>query len=186
MIRCPNCFYELALLEKRRKYKCAKCGKLFPQKEIENKEFREWNKKRRKEERDKVNKELELRKQKRKRSKPLSKEEWEEWMRKKLEKSRKAQAKYREENREEYNAKKKDYWAWNKKRLTEKRRENYEKRKPQISAQQKLYRENNKVLRRINALRYEQKLLAVKMFEINLEKASTLQIQKPLPIILLS
>jgi len=38
-------------LEKRRKYKCAKCGKLFSQKEIENEEFREWNKVRRKEDR---------------------------------------------------------------------------------------------------------------------------------------
>jgi len=47
MPRCPNCFYELVLLEKRRKYKCAKCGKLFPQKEIDDKEFRERNKKRR-------------------------------------------------------------------------------------------------------------------------------------------
>jgi len=30
------------------KYKCAKCSKLFPKKEIENKEFIEFNKKRRK------------------------------------------------------------------------------------------------------------------------------------------
>jgi uncharacterized Zn finger protein (UPF0148 family) len=44
--KCPNCFYELTLLEKRGKYKCAKCGKLFPQKKIEDQSFKEWNKKR--------------------------------------------------------------------------------------------------------------------------------------------
>ena len=55
--RCPNCNYELVLLEKRRKYKCAKCSKLFPQREIKDAEFREWNKKRRKEEKEKITKE---------------------------------------------------------------------------------------------------------------------------------
>ena len=44
MSTCPNCGYELVLLERRRKYKCALCSKLFPQVEIENKEFRNWNK----------------------------------------------------------------------------------------------------------------------------------------------
>lgn len=43
MPRCPNCSYILVLLEKRGKYKCAKCGKLFLKKEIEDEEFREWN-----------------------------------------------------------------------------------------------------------------------------------------------
>ena len=44
MPRCLKCNYKLVLLEDRRKYKCAKCGKLFPQKEIDDKEFRELNK----------------------------------------------------------------------------------------------------------------------------------------------
>jgi len=43
MAKCLNCNYTLVLLEHRRKYKCAKCGKLFPQSEIDNKEFVEWN-----------------------------------------------------------------------------------------------------------------------------------------------
>ena len=51
MPRCPNCSYILVLLERRGKYKCAKCGKLYPQKEIDDKEFREHNK--RQKERDK-------------------------------------------------------------------------------------------------------------------------------------
>lgn len=42
-MRCPNCSYKLVFLENRLKYKCAKCSKLFPQKLIENIEFRRWN-----------------------------------------------------------------------------------------------------------------------------------------------
>tara|TARA_Y100000034_G_scaffold136916_1_gene217088 strand:+ start:15217 stop:15411 length:195 start_codon:yes stop_codon:yes gene_type:complete len=54
MAHCPNCNYTLALLEHRRKYKCAKCGKLFSQIDIDNKEFVEWNKERRAEEKKKI------------------------------------------------------------------------------------------------------------------------------------
>ena len=43
MVQCPNCSYELVLLDRRLKYKCALCSRLYPQKWIENKEFREWN-----------------------------------------------------------------------------------------------------------------------------------------------
>lgn len=45
--RCPNCEYVLVLLEGRRKFKCAKCGKLFPQKLVEDEHFKKWNKKQR-------------------------------------------------------------------------------------------------------------------------------------------
>ena len=44
MPQCPNCSYKLVFLENRLKYKCAKCGWLFLQKVIENKDFRQWNK----------------------------------------------------------------------------------------------------------------------------------------------
>ena len=47
MPRCPNCSYLLVLLEQRMKYKCAKCSRLWKQKFIEDKEFREWNRKQR-------------------------------------------------------------------------------------------------------------------------------------------
>jgi len=47
MPRCPNCSYELVLLPNRRKFKCAKCGKLFYQKPIEDQEFNIWNQKQR-------------------------------------------------------------------------------------------------------------------------------------------
>lgn len=67
MPRCPNCSYILVLLEKRAKYKCAKCGKLFLQKEIDDKEFREYNKREKEKEKDDFQKNLKLR---RKRLKP--------------------------------------------------------------------------------------------------------------------
>lgn len=167
MPRCPNCNYSLVLLEHRRKYKCAKCGKLFPKKEIDVKEFQNWNKKLRKEDEENIGQEL-------KREKPkLSKEE-------RLARSKKAQRKYREQNRTEYNKKKRDYWAKNKKHLLEKRRQNYKKKKAKILAQQKFWGENHKIERRLNNLRWEQKLLAVRMFEFNVERACNLQIQNVL------
>ena len=42
--QCPDCNYSLVLLTNRGKYKCSLCSKLFPQMEIEHKDFREWNK----------------------------------------------------------------------------------------------------------------------------------------------
>ncbi|MFH1591971.1 MAG: hypothetical protein ABIB47_01240 [Candidatus Woesearchaeota archaeon] len=47
MARCIKCNYLLVLLPKRNKYKCSKCGSLFPQSDIDNKEFRSWNKRQR-------------------------------------------------------------------------------------------------------------------------------------------
>ena len=47
MPHCPNCSYKLVLLSSRPKYKCVLCSKLYPKKEIEVKEFQEFNKRRR-------------------------------------------------------------------------------------------------------------------------------------------
>lgn len=57
MLTCPNCNYKLVLLSSRLKYKCALCSRLFPQKEIEIKEFREFNKRRRIDDAEKMDKE---------------------------------------------------------------------------------------------------------------------------------
>ena len=43
MPRCPNCSYKLVFLEKRLRYKCAKCSRVFLQKFIENRDFKIWN-----------------------------------------------------------------------------------------------------------------------------------------------
>jgi len=57
MPRCPNCSYKLVLLSSRPKYKCALCSKLYPKKEIEVKEFQEFNKRRRMEDAERFEKE---------------------------------------------------------------------------------------------------------------------------------
>ncbi len=52
---CPKCYYPLVFLESRLRFKCPKCGKLFLKKEIETKEFVEWNKKQRKADKETIN-----------------------------------------------------------------------------------------------------------------------------------
>jgi DNA-directed RNA polymerase subunit RPC12/RpoP len=54
MPRCPNCSYKLVFIERRLRYKCAKCGKLFLRRFIENREFRLWNEQRRDLERQEI------------------------------------------------------------------------------------------------------------------------------------
>lgn len=187
MPRCPNCFYELVLLGKRRKYKCAKCGRLFPQREIDDKEFREQNKKRRIGAKVKMKKEArkEYRKKyneknpdkvrkwareyyERNKNKPefikKKRENHKKWRRKNPEKIKEYNEKYKK-NKELHNAQKREYWAKNREHILEKRKENYQKRKPQILVQQKLYRQNNKTLSRIKHLRNQQKLLALRKLE---------------------
>ena len=156
MPRCPNCNYLLVLLEHRRKYKCAKCSKLFSQREIDDAEFREWNKKRRQEEKEQIEKELqEIVKSS---NKKLTKEELHE---KKLI----LQRKWNEKNREYINEYKRKYWAKHHDKLLAKRKENYEKRKPEILEQQKEYRQNNPEKNRLKHLRDTQKKIAGRKFE---------------------
>jgi len=177
MPRCPNCFYSLVLLEHRRKYKCAKCSKLFAQKEIDDKEFREWNKKRRKDEKEKIEEELQgIIKLS---DKKLTKEELDE---KKLVIKRRWYMK----NREAYNKYKREYWATHRKKLLAQRKENYHKRKAEILEQEKLYRQNNKEKTRLKGLRDSQKNLAVRKFEFGKENGSIAQIVMFLLTFLLS
>jgi len=61
MPRCSNCSYILVLLEKRRKYKCAKCGRLYFKKEVESKEFRQQNKYQKGEDKEDFDRQLKLR-----------------------------------------------------------------------------------------------------------------------------
>ncbi len=156
MPSCPNCFYSLVLLEHRRRYKCARCGGLFPQRLIEDADFVAWNKRRRKEEEERVEKELqEITEQN---NKKLTKEEI-------YEKKLILQRKWNKKNREYINAYKREYWAKHHDGLLAKRKENYKKRKAEILEQQKAYRQNNKELSRLKHLRDIQKDLAVEKFE---------------------
>lgn len=203
MPRCPNCNYLLVLLEHRRKYKCAKCGKLFPQKKVEDKEFRELNKKRRAEAKKEAKKEYrklyvqenrervnawvrDYYKRNREKISAKAKEKREQLSEKEKEKLKNAQAEWRENNRESYNAQKREYWASNHEHLIEKKKENYQKRKAEILMQQALYQQNNKTLSRIKYLREQQKQLALRIFEFNVEGALNTQIQGILPTLILS
>ena len=110
MPTCPNCGYELTLLA-RGKYKCALCSKLYPQKQIESLTFRIWNQKQK--ETDIHNWELFLKELKELTKKPkLSEEEKrlkareyrKRFYSKNREKEKLRVTKYRQENKEKYNA----------------------------------------------------------------------------------
>ncbi len=148
---CPKCFYELVLLDKRAKYKCAKCSNLYLQKFIENKSFRIWNERQRilvKEEYERLKKSLiKVRPQ-------LSDEEKKERaiiFRKKYYEENKLKVKelydnWRKENREYYNQKVKErYWK------------NIEKSRYRV---------------KLKNLRKQQKILALQMLENLQEKPS--------------
>jgi len=123
MPRCPNCSYILVLLEHRRKYKCAKCGKLFPQKEIDDLEFQEWNKKERNTEK------VESRKAK---------------------KTADSRA-YQKKNPEKVNAQQRRYYAKNKDKMQARQRHYRQKNKEKALARERAYR--NKHKDKINAQR---------------------------------
>jgi len=203
MPRCPNCFYSLVLLEHRRKYKCAKCSGLFPQKLIEDKEFREWNRTRRKQDKKEAKREYyreytQANKEKVKawvkkyyeknREKILAKthEKRKHLSEKQKEKRRETQREWIEKNRESYNAKGRKYWAKHRERLLVKKRENYNKRKAEILEQEKVYRQNNKEKTGLKHLRNSQKKLAVRKFEFGKENGSIAQIVMFLLTFLLS
>lgn len=97
MARCTKCNYLLVLLPKRNKYKCAKCSSLFPEREIDNREFRNYNQ--RQKEFDKEALELEIKQQK------------EDGLRKRLERQKKLSAKEKRPKltEEERNQKKREY-----------------------------------------------------------------------------
>lgn len=167
MPRCPNCFYSLVLLKHRRKYKCPKCSELFSQRLIEDIEFVAWNKKRRQEEKEKVEKELQ----------EIIKVENKKLTIKEIhEKELILQRKWREKNREYYNQYKRKYWAKHRERLLIKRKENYNKRKAEILEQQRVYKQNNKEIVRLKHLRNSQKKLAERKFEFAKENGSIAQI----------
>jgi len=112
MSQCPNCNYKLVFLEKRLRYKCAKCSRVFLQKFIENNDFQNWNKHRR--ELDKHNLNLEIKQRKRPRLSPeerklRAKESAKNWRINNIEKCRKYSRKHYEENKDKILSQKKIY-----------------------------------------------------------------------------
>ena len=136
MPRCPNCSYILVLLEYRGKYKCAKCGKLFLSKDIDNKEFREYNKNQRK------NDEVEYEKQRLLRRftlKPRKKDDPE--YQKKLTEFRAAQY---QANKGKYKTINAEYYKKHKDHILDKCHERYELKKDYILSHHKVYLQKNK------------------------------------------
>ncbi len=167
MSKCPNCFYELVLLEKRRKYKCAKCGRLWKQKEIETKEFKELNKRERKESR-----------------KQLKKEANQDFQAKKIipkiieqlknPKAKKTKEEYYGQNRDMIIQQKREY----RKQLSEQeKKEQNEKRKARRYANIEVTRLNS----RINYWRQQQKALALQYYENEVYTPYTISLQDSLP-----
>jgi len=169
MPRCPNCQYILVLLPNRRRYKCSKCSRLYPQKQIENKDFREWNRQQRKQDKEtprpRKPKLTEEERNKRRKDYYLSHQK------KLLEFSRK----HYNKNRNKILARKKVY-------RQEAKQQYYEWRRK--------YRENNRertrLLTRISFWRNKQKRLAVQMLENEYYEAYILRIYDSLPTFVLS
>ncbi|MFH1209305.1 MAG: hypothetical protein V1663_00750 [archaeon] len=164
MPRCPNCQYILVLLEHRRKYKCAKCSRLYLQKEIDNNDFREWNKQQRKQDKETPRpRKLKLTKEEKNKRK---KDYYLSHQKKLLEFSRE----HYEKNKDKILARKKVY-------RQETRQQYYEWRKKYRETN----RERTRLLTRIQFWRQEQKKLAVHMLENYSYEASTLDFYGLLP-----
>ncbi|HLC31467.1 MAG TPA: hypothetical protein VJK51_02275 [Candidatus Nanoarchaeia archaeon] len=164
MPNCPNCSYPLVLIERRRKYKCAKCGKLFSQKDIESKEFKEWNKKQRENDKLDAKRESNMMWAREKRDKRDAKVYMREWRKKNKEKISQNKEKYYEKNRGNIIQKKREYRL---KLSEQQKKEQNEKRK----ARRYSNIEATRLITRINYWRQQQKALALQMYENELSKA---------------
>lgn len=76
MPKCPNCFFELNLHERKLKYKCSKCRSWFLQKDIDTMEFIRINKFEREKERKSLEQEERLNKENKKKQSEFAKR-WE-------------------------------------------------------------------------------------------------------------
>jgi hypothetical protein len=124
------------LLQHRNKYKCAKCGRLFSQKFIEDKEFRDWNQRQRESDKEAL---------KPKKRVKLSEEE-------RRERIKVCQSRWVERNRKRRNTQVRKAWA-----------ENPKKHRKYKILQRKRNPEGFKLMDRILYLRKEQKKLAVQL-----------------------
>jgi len=151
---------------------------LFSQKAAELKEFIEFNKRQRITDAEESDNSIKITK------KPILTNE------EKLIRSKEAQRKFREENREEYNAKKREYHEQHKDEINARRRS--------VSGQQKIIQnekrnarrwqsiEETRLMMRINYWKLQQKALALRIFENRLNSLYNQQLQQVLPTISLS
>lgn len=173
MARCTKCNYLLVLLPKKNKYKCAKCSSLFAKREIDNKEFRNYNQRQRETDIETLN--LEIKQQK------------EEKLKKRIERQkklieRKKRLKLTEEERKqrkkEYD--RKYYYQHREDKLLQKKlwrqtnNQHYREWKKQHRLKQ---REKIRQQDRIQFWRKQQKALALQRLENNEYKAPKPEIQ---------
>jgi uncharacterized Zn finger protein (UPF0148 family) len=205
MPKCPKCNYTLVLLEKRMKYKCAKCGRLFRQKEIDTKEFAEWNKNERAKEKKAVKDEINRANWKRYRK--ANKEKVNAWQREynKRDYVKARMRKYYDKTREHRNAWQRVWYAKNKDRVLAQKKERHALLKDQINEKRRNISEQDKIIQnqnrnarrnanidatrfnsRIGYWRQKQKALTVNYAENQVYRACIAQIHSRLPTSLLS
>lgn len=184
-MQCPNCSYKLVLLSNRGKYKCALCSKLYPQKEINNKEFRAWNKEQRKQDL----KDIRLNEQKRLNELKQIKKDL-KLLFTPRQSSKEYSKKWREKNREVYNTIKRIYWNKKTKQINTKRREKYSNKREQVLNYQKLWKLDNKyahnLKRRLAELRESQKQLTLQLCKNEEYKLYTACFKEVLPSFVLA
>jgi len=178
MPRCPKCSYILVLLERRNKYKCAKCGKLFLKKEIDDKEFKQWNRRQRQDDKEKFEKQLKLRRKTLKpqgRKKVDSKEQQKNLLEYRTAKYnenkeiyKKINLNYYKKNREILTAKARHRYDQNKQAILNRNRKWKAKNKEKVKHTKTLYRKENidqtRLNQRINDWRQAQKRLATQYY----------------------
>lgn len=188
MAKCPNCNYTLALLEHRRKYKCAKCGKLFSQKDIDTKEFVEYNKQRRAEEKKKIRDEI--RKAYEEKHKEKLKKNRKDWEKTNKEKRRAYLRKYYATHREEICDKRRKQHSENKDMINQRRRSKSGKEKIIENKKRNARRHANIEATRLNSRiwywRQQQKALALTFVEFGHFKPSGGNLRSEFPTMVLS
>jgi hypothetical protein len=140
MPNCPNCSYELTLIERRRRYKCSKCSRLYLQKLIDEKEFREWNRGERVKDRKEIK--AEYNRQNVARYQRENKEKVNAYQRKwsKTDKAKAAFKRYYEKNKKVINEKAKAKRQLNKEKISEEKAKYYDLHRDTIIGQKRAYR----------------------------------------------
>lgn len=201
MPRCPNCSYKLVLLSSRLKYKCALCSKLFPKKEIEVREFQEFNKRRRIEDLERYEKEKEeqlarIRELRRSlrllfNGPPKSPKEYRrEYYQKNKERIKLLSRKWKLKNRNYVLKKKREYYQKNKNVIRAKAKLWVLNNQEQERQRQNRYRKENRATMRVYGMiqhyRCKQKALALRYLKNNGYKPSTDDIFHSVPTYSLS
>ncbi len=176
MPRCPNCNYTLVFLEHRRKYKCPRCSRHYPQKEIDTKEFVEYNKRERKADKETLN------------GNSLKQKKLTEF---EMKQRRLAYQKKWRENNPYYHFKKcKEYYNKNKEKILESKKEFRKKNGKALAERLKVWKskkiEEIRALDRISKWRRKQKELAQQLFEFEVIKPYNNEIKDEFPTLLLS